>query len=334
MNTEDLYRVLRAGDVQAQSIFDTIADPMLVLDQGLRIESASRSFFETFKVSRAETIGQRIYDLGAGQWDIPGLRLLLGEIIPKSTAIVNYEIEADFPALGRRTMLLTARTLFHPYDASTSLLLIIVDATDRFRRDTAKDVLFGELQHRFRNLLSVVQAMARHTTTKGRSAEQYRDDFLGRFRALVETQELAFGEQNETGLASLVEAVLAPYATDAEAVMIERGSAVELAPRALQSLGLVLHELATNAAKYGALSVSSGKVRISWRTEEANTKLRLKWVESGGPPVAEPTATGFGTHLIQFTAAHSLRGQVRQDYASDGLRVEILIPLGKALAGN
>jgi hypothetical protein len=98
MNMEDLYRLLRTGHVQAQGIVDTVADPLLVLDESLCVHSASRSFFETFKVDRDETIGKHIYDLGDGQWDIPELRRLLVEVIPKATAVINYEVEHDFLA--------------------------------------------------------------------------------------------------------------------------------------------------------------------------------------------------------------------------------------------
>src|SRR5690242_1481526 len=93
MNTEDLYRLLRIGHVQAQGIVDTVADPLLVLDESLCIQNASRSFFQTFKVDRDETIGQRIYDLGNGQWNIPELRRLLTDVIPKASAVIDYEVE-------------------------------------------------------------------------------------------------------------------------------------------------------------------------------------------------------------------------------------------------
>ena len=114
MDLEDLYRLIRNGHVRAQSIVDTVPDPLLVLDGNLCIENASRAFYETFKVDRDETIGRHLYELGDGQWDIPELRRLLEDVIPKSTAVVDYEVEHDFPGLGRRKMLLTARRLFHP----------------------------------------------------------------------------------------------------------------------------------------------------------------------------------------------------------------------------
>ena len=195
MNMEDLYRLLRAGHVQAQGIVDTVADPLLVLDQGLRVVSASRSFFETFKVDRYETIGQPLHELGDGQWDNPELRRLLGEVIPKSAAVIDYEVEHDFPGLGRRKMLLTARTLHHPDNGSHSMLLSIADITERARQDATKDMLFSELRHRMKNLLGLAQSLARQTATEGRTAEQYRDDFLGRFSALAQAHDLSFAAQ-------------------------------------------------------------------------------------------------------------------------------------------
>lgn len=329
MNVEDLYRLLRTGHVQAQGIVDTIADPMLVLDSSLCVQSASRAFFDTFQVDRYETIGRPLYELGNGQWDIPELRSLLTEVIPKATALVNYKVEHVFPSLGRRTMLLTARTLHHPDRASHSLLLVVADVTERAQQEAAKDLLFGEIQHRIKNLLSVARSLARHTSTEGRTAEEYRDAFLGRFEALINAQEMAFAEQEEWDLADLVNRILAPYATRPDAVAIESGAPVHLGPRQTQSLGLVLHELATNAAKYGALSAADGIVQVSWQIKDG-TNLHLRWAERGGPPVTAPTRTGFGTELIQSMITYDLGGRLEQVFDMDGYGAEIVIPLGSA----
>ena len=328
MNTEDLYRLLRTGHIQAQGIVDTITDPLLVLDAGLCVQNANRAFFDTFHVDRYETIGQPIYALGNGQWDIPELRRLLMEVIPRAAAVINYEVEHDFPGLGQRTMLLTARMLYHPDGGSHSLLLTIVDATERHRKDAESQLLFGELRHRMNNFLAVAQAIAHQTTTQGRSAEEYRDVFLGRFAAMVEAQNLAFKEQPKSDLATLVERILAPFTATPEGVVIEEGASVKLSARMLLSLGLIMHELATNALKYGALSRSGGQVRVSWRVDPENGRLSLKWSEAGGPPARPPTRTGYGTELIQSTASYTLGGHVEQNYAAAGLQAEIVIPLG------
>jgi two-component sensor histidine kinase len=330
MNLEDLYRLMRTSHVQAQGIVDTVADPLLVLDGSLCVQAANLSFFQTFKVDRYETIGKPIYELGNGQWDIPDLRRLLSDVIPKATALIDYEVEHDFPDLGRRTMLLTARTLHHPDNSSQTMLLTFVDATELYRRDAAKDMLFGELRHRMKNVLAVARSLARQTSTEGRTAVEYRDDFLGRFGALVEAQDFAFSEQDEGNLATLIGRVLAPYTAHPNAVVIEPGAIVELSSPKIISLSLILHEMGTNAAKYGALSEPGGQVRVSWRVDNASNDLHLKWSESGGPAVNPPLTTGYGTQLIQSAVSYSLGGHVEQNYAATGLESEIVIPLGKA----
>ena len=303
MNLEDLYRLMRNGHVQAQGIIDTVSDPLLVLDRDLIVETASRAFLQAFKVSRDDTIGRHLYELGDGQWDIPELRFLLEEVIPKSTAVVDYEVEHNFPGIGRRRMLLTAHRLFHPDNTSRTLLLSIVDATHRLDRETEQDLLVGELRHRIKNLLAVVQAMARQTSVKGRSGQEYRDAFLGRFDALVRAHEWAFSEKGEISLNELVERTLEPYATKPTAVVVEPGPVVTLASEQLLPLTLILHELATNAIKHGALSVPEGQLRVHWNIEKASVpRVRLVWQERGGPPVVLPVPGGFGMRLIEFTA--------------------------------
>ncbi|MCA1654430.1 MAG: sensor histidine kinase, partial [Sphingomonadales bacterium] len=250
-------------------------------------------------------------------------------VLPRATAVVNYEVEHNFPDLGARTMLITARTLTHPDRNSHSMLVSIVDVTEGRAKDAAKDMLFGELRHRMKNVLGVAQSIARQMPTEGRSAEEYRDAFLGRFGALMDAQDLAFSEHDDAGLSGLIARVLEPYRGDPGSVVIE-GPDVTLAPRTTMSLGMVLHELATNAVKYGALSVSGGQVHVSWQFEEGTGSLRLNWVERGGPAVTPPASTGYGTQLLRFTTTYNLHGKLEQEYAEGGLRVEMVIPLGKA----
>ncbi|WP_312010092.1 PAS domain-containing protein [Bradyrhizobium neotropicale] len=144
MNLEDLYRLLRSEHVQAQGIVDTLEEPLLVLDQTGCVLTANRGFYETFSVSRDDTVGRSLFDLGDGQWDIPELRRLVSDIIPKSAAIVGYEVEAEFPTIGRRTMLVSARRLVHPDNNSTSILILFEDVTDRRRSEAQKDILLAE----------------------------------------------------------------------------------------------------------------------------------------------------------------------------------------------
>ncbi|WP_331374827.1 HWE histidine kinase domain-containing protein [Sinorhizobium chiapasense] len=329
MNLEDLYRLLRKGHVQAQGIIDTVPDPLIVLDEKLCVLSASRAFFEKFKVDRDETIGQHFYALGNRQWDIPELRRLLEEVIPKSTAVVDFEVEHEFPSIGHRTMLVSAHRLFHPDNNSRTLLLSVVDATERRRREAEKDILLGELRHRMKNLLALVQAMARQTTAAGRSGAEYRDAFLGRFNALVQAHDMAYSQEGEIDLQAMLERMLEPYSEGPTGVLVVPGPAVRLESRQIMSLSLILHELAVNAIKHGALSIPTGQIRLRWELEQASAgRLRLVWQESGGPPVAPPASSGFGTQLIEFAASRELGGRVELNYAPTGLVVEIVVPIG------
>lgn len=322
---DDLYRLLRTGHLQAQGIVDTVTDPLLILDDRLCVVNASRSFFSTFHVDRYETIGRPLFELGDGQWDIPELRTLLADVIPKTTAVVNYQVDHDFPQLGQRSMLITARTLHHPDHNSRMMLVSITDATDNVQR-AAQDMLFSELAHRMKNLLSVTQSLARQTRTQGRTAEEFRHDFLGRFQALVEAHDLAFSPEGDAGLMALVERVLSPYSASEGAVVIQAGPEVRFKHQVTQSFSLIVHELATNAAKYGALSKPDGSVHVTWAMEPDH-RLALTWVETGGPPVTPPAGTGYGTKLIESAVNYTLGGELEQTYEPAGLRTKITFPL-------
>ena len=120
-------------DIQnyAQNIVDTVREPLLILDQTLRVQSANRAFYQTFQVSPVETEGRLIYELGNGQWDIPDLRTLLEDIIPTSSVFDNFELEHTFPDIGRRVMLLNARSMYDREGVNRSILLAMEDIAGR-----------------------------------------------------------------------------------------------------------------------------------------------------------------------------------------------------------
>ena len=152
-----------------------------------------------------------------------------------------------------------------------------------------------------KNLLAMVQALARQTEAEGRSGEQYRDAFLGRLEALARAHELAFGTES-VDLAALVGGVLEPYAAGTGRSRSRPGRRWRWRG-GRSALALMLHELATNAVKHGALSAPAGRVRVGWEVEEAEgggRRLRLRWEERGGPRVGPPVSRGFGTRLIEF----------------------------------
>lgn len=328
MDLEDLYRLLRGAHVQAQGVVDTVRDPLLVLDAQLCVVSANVTFYETFEVGRDDTIGTPLYELGGGQWDIEDLRLLLEKVIPKSAAVTDYEVEAEFPHIGRRTMLVSARRLVHPDRSNRTLLLSIVDATERQKREQENRVFVGEIQHRMRNLLGLVHALARQTKASDASAKEFQDTLLGRLGALSRSLDASMSAEAML-LSQLTARTLEPYVSGASTFAVEGGPEVILTSEQTMPLGMILHELATNAMKYGALSATDGQVRVSWDINEGSSgkpRVSLRWTETGGPETSPPDSRGFGTKLIEFVAAQELRGTAELMFAPEGLKAEVSFP--------
>ena len=142
------------GQTYAENIVNTVREPLLILRGDLRVQSASRSFYKTFSVTRENTEGRLVYDLGDGQWDIPALRDLLQTILPQETSFDDYEVVHDFPSIGVRTMLLNARRLHEPADQAGFILLAIEDITERrqllARCEAFNEQLTGDLARQIR----------------------------------------------------------------------------------------------------------------------------------------------------------------------------------------
>jgi two-component sensor histidine kinase len=268
-------------------------------------------------------VGRSLFALGNGQWNIPELRALLNDIIPKSAAVLGYEVNADFPSIGRRTMLLSARRLVHPDNNSSSILVLFEDVSDRRRRDADKDILLAETHHRMKNLLAVVRSLATQTTVEGRSGKEYRDAFLGRFEAVSRAEDLDLAGGAQGDLSALVEQALAPAGP--ERCRIEPGPPVRLKKSQVLPISLILHELVANAWKYGALSKLGGIVHLTWSVapEAGRKMLHLTWHEENGPPVTPPTLSGFGSRLIEYSAKQGLGGTAELKYEPTGLRAYV-----------
>jgi two-component system CheB/CheR fusion protein len=190
--------------------------------------------------------------------------------------------------------------------------------------------LVNELNHRVRNMLQVVQAVATSTLRRASSLEEFGLTFGGRIRALGHAQELVLlGGWSDVPLRDLVLKELQPYAEGLDRVAA-RGPPVRLKPKAALALGMVLHELATNATKHGALSVERGRVRVAWSVagEGAAARLVLRWDEEGGPPVRQISGRrGFGSELIERQLRHDLGGAIEVEFAEAGLRATLTLPL-------
>lgn len=326
MNLEDIYRLLRTDHVQVQGIVDSLDTPLIVVNQEQAVVNANRAFFETFRVDRAETIGRSIFTLGSGQWNQPELKRLLLDVVPKARAVVGYEISYDFPTIGHRTMVLDARRLVHPDSNSQQYLVIFRDITEA-RRPAGDDIMLLETRHRLKNLLSVVRAVATQTEFEGRSPQEYRDAFLGRLEAIIQTEDQFLSGKTAVDFEQMLRMALSRVSEDRR--IVSAGPQLQLSSRQMMPLSMILHELVTNALKYGALSNADGSVRVAWTTEEIGDgrSLCLDWVEENGPTVKPPARIGFGTRLIDFTASHSLGGAAELTFDPPGLRARVTVPL-------
>lgn len=189
--------------------------------------------------------------------------------------------------------------------------------------------LVDELNHRVRNMLQVVSAVATHTLRRAASLEEFGTVFAGRIRALARAHELvSIGGWAEVPLSDLIRKELEPYAPGADRLTTV-GSPVQIRPKAALALGMVLHELATNAAKHGSLSADGGKVTIAWSEENRDGERRfvLRWSETGGPrPDPTPTRQGFGSEMIDRAVRHDLGGSIEITLAASGLVAVFVLP--------
>jgi PAS domain S-box-containing protein len=217
----------------AEKIVDTVREPLLVLHEDLRVQSANGAFYDAFKVEPAETEGSMVYDLGNGQWDIPELHRLLSEVLPDNEFFEDFEVAHDFPTIGRRVMLLNARRVDH----LQLILLAIEDITERRRAEHEREMLVGELNHRVKNLFAVVRALV--TQSDGaRSIDRYRQVLLGRLDALARTHDLLFESHWRGAELRALAGTLRPFAGErSEAIEID-GPPVELNDRQALSVSL------------------------------------------------------------------------------------------------
>jgi PAS domain S-box-containing protein len=186
------------GRVLAQAIVDTIREPLLVLDKDLRVVTASRSFYLTFRLDREDVQGRPVYTLGDGQWNIPELRELLEKILPRHTVMEAYEVEQDFPDIGRRRMLLNAREVFKQKNDRKLILLAIEDVTERraAERKTAellqqKDILLREMHHRVANSLQIIASilLIKARTVQSEETRLHLQDAHRRVMSVAAVQE-------------------------------------------------------------------------------------------------------------------------------------------------
>lgn len=203
-----------------------------------------------------------------------------------------------------------------------------VDVTEREEAEMARELLVAELNHRVKNTLSIVQAIAHQTFRKDAEPTAARRAFEGRLIALGNAHDLLTEANWENvSLKELAEVTLGTKCSNTDVITLN-GPSVMLSPKQAVSLAMALHELCTNARKYGALSSDKGRISVGWyHTGGPLPQLCLRWHESGGPIVSPPSRRGFGSVLLERTLAHDLGGEVNVDFEPQGLICSIMVPL-------
>jgi PAS domain S-box-containing protein len=243
-----------------------------------------------------------------------------------------YDIEQRYVRSDRSLVWVNSSvfTLRGPSGEVERITAICVDITERKRHDESQKLLLNELNHRVKNTLAIVQSIAIQTLRNSEDALQARELIGARLVALSQAHDVLTREHWEGALlGQIVNEAVAPHnRVRSERFKIE-GPPTWLPPKHALALALALHELCTNAAKYGALSNERGRVRISWTTEnrEDAQDLQIQWIELDGPPVELPSRHGFGSRLIERGLRHDLGAEVRIDYAPSGVICTIKAPL-------
>jgi PAS domain S-box-containing protein len=232
-------------------------------------------------------------------------------------------------AFGTRWYDLHIEPLRDVAGATIGLVCAAVDNTARKQDEVHLRLLMRELTHRSKNLLAVIQAMARQTARYAGTIEAFMEQFGARLQALAASHDLLVQESwHGASLLELARAQLARQPAGEEAQVLIEGPVIVLKPEAAQSLGLAIHELLDNAARYGALSVRQGRVSLKWqrRPATAGGGIEIAWVEEGGPNVSMPARRGFGSLVIERNLARAAEAEVDLAFAPQGVRCRVIIP--------
>lgn len=323
----------------ADSIFETMREPMLVLDRSGAVRLANPAFRRLLAGERQDIEGRLLFEVGKGAFDTPLLRQRLDRLAAGAEAFDDCEI-APGAGFAARAVALRGRRL----DPGL-VLLAIEDLTAWKVQANQQMLLAAEFEHRLKNVLAVVQALARQTVAA--TVGEFRTALIERLKALG-VAHLATLENRREGveLRYLLAQILAPYDPEPGARVRLEGPRLLLKPSLATSLALIFHELATNASKHGAFAHETGRVELSWRTTADD--LFVEWRETGtgataagaagaqaagGPAAGGPTAEGpaaeggFGTKLIERLTVCQLGGELEQSYRAGGLACRLRVPL-------
>ncbi len=284
-------------------------------------------------------VGLEHQSLNAPIWRLVLQLLTLGAVLALLSALLAYlfgrrisgameRLSSSATALGRGTMAFPVRSPIKEINSISRTLLEASNERQRFEQSQA--LMVRELHHRVKNTLATVQAVVSSTARHARTIDELRETVTDRIASLARTHTLLV--DNAWGGASLrtiLDAELAAYDNSATERLYLQGPDVHVPDATALAIGMTVHELTTNAAKYGSLSVPHGKLEVHWSLRERDTSqwLHVSWRERNGPSIQPPTRRGFGSQLIERVIVRQLGGEVRVEYAPTGLEVDLALPL-------
>ncbi|CAN5255574.1 chemotaxis protein CheB [soil metagenome] len=312
------------ANADLHNLFESSQVATIFLDRNLVIRSFTPTAGQIFNILPTDK-GRPITHLASFS-EVPGLAEDVQGVFSREAAI---ERQSDTRSGGARYLVKLA-PFRDAHDRAQGVVVSLVDITTIAQAEAQHRVLIDELNHRVKNMLTVVISIGEQTYRTTASAEAFKAAFFDRLHALARSHELLSRERwIEASIEDLVSQELSPFGMDR--VSIE-GPALRLEPAQALSVGMVMHELATNAGKYGALSNSNGRVQIGWSiTGASNERLvTIRWRESDGPEIAKPERRGFGLKLIEREVQASLKGKANLDFAPTGVALEFSFPLARS----
>ena len=312
---------LRESEARLKAVVEGVIDGIITIDEAGTVLSLNPAAVAMFDRAIEEVIGHKVSLL------MPELATGNAKIIGTGREVQGLRKDGTtFPVdLGVSEVMLDGRGVF---------IAIVRDISERKREEERQRLLTAELDHRVKNTLASVVAVMERSRPGAQSIDAFMDSLQGRIQSMSRAHSrLSRSRWTGVGLRQLVDDELQPYGM-VESVAVE-GPDLVLTPDAAQSVTMVIHELTTNAAKYGALSSPVGRVWVHWeirRDSQAASTVCLVWHESGGPPVLPPQRDGFGMNVIRQILPYDLGARVDVKFARGGVRCEIVIPLARATA--
>ncbi len=323
-----------ASERAAHSIIASANEAVVVCDLDGVVTHANAAVASIFA---GDPIGKRFEDvIPLTLLETTGL-LQASDLISLAVGGTSVQgIEAVAPAAPRvKDLLLSAAPLRAGSEDVSGCVVTMVDLSQRKAAEKQQLLLMGELDHRVKNTLALVQSICKRTASTEDTVQGFQAAFSGRIQALAATHNLlADRSWSSISIAEVIGAEIEPFIGSKKARLTVDGIEALVTPRAAIALGLVVHELATNAVKYGALSVEQGRVVVRVARHGDEPFLRMDWEEVAGPTVSPPTRKGFGQTVITRSMQYMQTGGADLEYAPEGVRCKIRIPIEDVVAAD